>query len=302
MRTVWVAGGSIVAVVAVAAAVTAGTDSGGSKRSAASTSTAPGTTAPGTTAPVTTALATTAQPTTAPSTTAPKPADVSKLFDYAAVSSAYGSGTDADQAYRTRLPTSAARDTMTVLSAIDPSLAHARESKADAAAVKIVPDGSDHGLHQMILGSAWTVDGVAPLENTYTLGGHIEVGFGDSHAMLGAPGYPHRADQPCGIEPPNLGLDHRGDPNAPWTTCTVRTLSDGSTVSTSSSQRGPGTITFAVREFAGGRGGITVTAADFPLVIAPSGQLDAAHVLSPSPWTEQSLAAALSSPDLVPAL
>jgi hypothetical protein len=298
MRTVWVAGGSIVAVVAVAAAVTAGTGSGGSKRFVALTSTAPGTTAPGTTAPEIAA-----PDITAPGTTAPKPADVSKLFDYAAVSSAYGSGTDADQAYRTKLPTSAARDTMTVLNTVDTSLAHARALKAASADVKIVPDGSDHGLHQMILGSAWTVDGVAPLENTYTRGGDLEIGFGDSHAMLGAPGYPQSPDQPCGIEPADLGLVHGGDPNAPWTPCTVRTLSDGSTVSTSSSQRGPGTITFAVREFAGDRGGITITAADFPLVTPPSGgQLDAAHVLSPSPWTEQSLAAALSSPDLVPAL
>jgi hypothetical protein len=229
--------------------------------------------------------------------------DVSKLFEYAAVTSAYGKGDPSDDTLRTKLPLAAAQDAMTVLRAVDPTLAHVRALKAAATDVKIVTDGSVPGLHQESLSAAWTADGVAPYGNTYTRSGDIEVDFGASHAMLGAPGFPPSSNAPCGIEPADLGLVHGGDPNAPWSACSVRTLADGSTVSTSTSKRGPGTIMFAVREFPGGRGGIAIIANDFPMIQPdPGQQLDAAHVLSPSPWTEQSLAAALSSPDLAPAL
>jgi hypothetical protein len=229
--------------------------------------------------------------------------DVSKLFDYAAVTSAYGVGNDSDLKFRTRLPVPAARDTMTILHGIDPSLGHVRAVKAAAAHIELVAAGAEPGLHQQSMSTDWTTDGVAPEGNTYTLGGIIDVVFGDSHAMLGAPGYPPFRSEPCDIEPADLAAVNGEDPNATWSPCSVRTLADGSTVSTSTSKRGPGTLVFAVREFPGGRGGIAVLAIDHPLIPAPSGQqLDAAHVLTPSPWTEQSLADVLSLPELTPAL
>lgn len=297
MRSVWLAGGGVVATIAVAAAVTIGTrpDRHGASAAAPIALT---TSAKTSAAPATTPL----QAQTQTQTPAPAPVDISKLFDYAIVASVYGNDS-LKQPPRTELPVSAARDTMTILRAVDPSSAHARAVKAASADVKIVPDGSEPELHQVSLGSAWTTDGKQPYTNTYTLGGYLEIDFGDSHAMLGSPGYPPQGAGPCGIEPADLGMVHSGDPNSPWTACTVRKLDDGSTVSTSSSRRGPGTITFAVREFPGGHGGIAITAIDFPLVHSLAGApLDAAHVLSPSPWTELSLATVLSSPGLQPAL
>jgi hypothetical protein len=49
-------------------------------------------------------------------------------------------------------------------------------------------------------------------------------------------------------------------------------------------------------------GGSVVAVVAIPVISPASGQLDAAHVLSPSPWSEQSLADALSSPSLTPGL
>lgn len=309
MRTVWVVGGSVVAVVAVATAVIVGTDAGRGTTPAASARPTLSVTQPSAVSE-TSALAASAPGTSTPATTSvpktpktPKPVDVSKLFEYAAVTSAYGQGDASDDKLRTRLPLAAAREAMMVLRGIDPTLAHVRALKAAATAVDIVADGSEPDLNQESLSSAWTADGVTPYENTYTRSGNVEVYFGDSHAMLGAPGAPPLRNPPCGIVPADLGLVLADNPNASWTACSVRTLADGSTVSTSTSARGPGTIMFAVREFPGGRGGIVVLANDFPMIDPPAGQeLDAAHVLSPSPWTEQSLAEALSAPDLTPAL
>lgn len=204
------------------------------------------------------------------------------------------------------VPQAAARDTALVLAHLDPSHGHLRALKANAGnGDHVLPDADpqSRSTTRVALDATWTVDGVTPQVRTHTLSGTVQVCFGSDPAQLGLGGLdtPPGSPLPCGYGVRDLGLV--SGPAPAWSTCTTKTLDDGSKLSTASAQFGPGTLTVAFREFPQGHGGIAIYATDYPPVgTATAPGPERAVVLSPSPFTPSALADALSDPALTPGL
>lgn len=189
------------------------------------------------------------------------------------------------------IPASALRTTSTIVTRLDPELKHLRAGSAVRSTLNAVGDATfdARNLAEISLFSQWTTDGVAVLDTpSQKPTGMLSIAFFDSAHRLRPTGDPASSTtEPCGIGTPEPSA-------APWSPCAVGALSDGSRVESTVMHNGAGTVIEVIREFPGGAGGIVIYAADFDRV---GGQTpDASQIVKPTPWTEQSLVAALADP------
>lgn len=194
------------------------------------------------------------------------------------------------------VPATAVADLAAVMGRLDPSFTHLVGSHDRAHDPRIVADGGAHAqlAHLAQVSSVWVDD--SPRQS-----GELTFGFASNTGwaqLVGVGGL--SSSQP----PAPCSLVVSGSPassaapsqQVQWSSCTVSHLQDGSTIASTSGRVGPGTITVALREFADGEV-FTVVAQDFATAMLWQGTaLDPATVVKPTPWTEQSLVAALADP------
>lgn len=189
------------------------------------------------------------------------------------------------------IPSSALRATSTIVTSLDPGLKHLRSGSTVRSALNAVGDATFDARNTAEIGlaSQWTTDG-APVVDTPSEKptGALLISFFDSARRMRPTGDPvSSTTEPCGI-------GTRSPDSSPWSPCTVVALPDGSQVESTVMHNGPGTVVEVVREFPGGAGGIVVHAADFDRIGGRTP--DASQIVTPTPWTVQSLVAALSDP------
>jgi hypothetical protein len=200
-----------------------------------------------------------------------------------------------DKSGHSDVPSPAATDVAAVLGSLDPSLSHLVGTSPFSRVVS--PDDANAARATSItLSSLWTTAESRPA-------GQLSFQFGSSggfvhHMPTSEPG----ADQLTGLCALAAG-DHQsqtGPGTTPalsvrWSACTQSHLPDGSTVGSASVRIGEGTATVAVRQFADGEV-FSVVAQDFWTSGLWNAPPDPTTVVHPTPWSEQSLVAALSDP------
>lgn len=238
-------------------------------------------------------------PVATPTPTSGSPADLSKLSDYVYVGGETFATSDESVGV---VPRSAADTMAAVVDRLDPTHRHLR-SDPQAAKMTVVNDNTRaDDITSLVASSQWTLDGSFDTSQLQSAKPHADLGidFANSAAAL----HPEQASgqaaglAPCGIGKPMLDvyqLTRAGVRVATWSQCTARTLNDGSTVETASLKVGLGTIILAIREFPAA-GSITLTAANFAMANTDASHLPTAAMVLPTPWSEQTLANALSDP------
>lgn len=205
--------------------------------------------------------------------------------------------TSQEKAGHAYVPASAAADMAMVLGHLDPSFTHLVGSPDHAHDPRIVVADDTHAkqAHRVVMGSVWTDD--SPRQ-----AGELTFAFASNSgwariAPVGAFSS-GQSTAPCDllvgdVKAPPASSTTPAQPTQ-WSPCSVSHLEDGSTIGSTSGQVGQGTITVVVREFADGEV-FSAAAQDFTTAWQ-GGAPDPETVVKPTPWTEQSLVAALADP------
>ncbi|MEY9854959.1 hypothetical protein ABH935_000558 [Catenulispora sp. GAS73] len=259
-----------------------------------------------------------------PTKTAAAVADPSKVLDYASfdgfsTKDGKGSAGGFFKNYYIAVSTTTARDTMRLLSTLDPSLEHLAKTAPIAGRVRLVPDTDPMaqdmaGLNGTVL---WTESGLPasalqPAKATAPYG-TLLVSYVDSTNERPAGG-----QASCVTDGDiNTDLLHpvktSGDgwmDAAQWGPCTKSTLPDGSTLLSSTKSYGRFVVTDVARRFPGTGGEVVVEWHNYadvmevptPGVSTAPPQPDPQRVLSGNPVTADKLIAALSDSSLTPPL
>lgn len=246
-------------------------------------------------------------------------ADPSKVLDYVSFDSFStkdgkgGSGFFAK--YYIPVAPATARDSMELLSKLDPTLAHFAKTSPSGDRVRMVPghDAMAQDMAQLSGDVLWTDDGMSAAavqaRQATAPTGILNLTYMDS-SKAGQAG-------DCtsyGILPTNM-LDPTGTPGggwtdaAKWTPCVTKNLPDGSTLMSSTKSYGPFLLATAVRKLPGDGGAVVLSWQNFPAFVpSPTGppNIEAApdpkRALSPNPITVDKLLAAASDTALVPPL
>ncbi|MEY9857473.1 hypothetical protein ABH935_003081 [Catenulispora sp. GAS73] len=195
----------------------------------------------------------------------------------------------------------------TVWQGMDPTLGHVRALIANPVPL---PLGLSSGERQLEIYGAgyWTPNGditpmTRPTQHPTTPFGYVTIS--STSPIASNDGKPNG---PCGIPDQVFGRSLFGIPTA-WSPCDTRPQSDGSVIVTTHAQNlAEGTSTIAVREFPSGAK-VMITAASYLVYYRGPGGLSPSvtwttqapdYVAGPKmdsvPWTDDSLAAALSAP------
>lgn len=261
---------------------------------------------------------------TPPTKTAAAVADPAKVLDYAdfsGFSTKDGKGTAGGffKNYYIAVPTTTARDTMRLLSTLDPTLGHIARTAPTADRVRLVPDTDPMAQDMASLNATvlWTESGL-PASALQPLSpkaptGTLLVSYVDSTDEKPAGG-----QATCITDgDTNTDLLHpvktSGDgwtDAAQWGPCTKTTLPDGSTLLSATKSYGPYAVTDVARKFPGTGGEVVAewhNYADVLQVPTPGSstappQPDPKRLLSENPITPDKLIAALSDTNLTPPL
>lgn len=242
--------------------------------------------------------------------TAAAVADPSKVLDYVT----FGSFTTKDgkggsgffDKYYVAVPTTTARDSMRLLTKLDPTLAHFTKTSPTDDRTRQVPDDDPMAQDMAELGgnAVWTDNGMPAAS------GILNLGFMDTTDET------PEMDTSCEryVELPTEYLDpvHTSGSSwidaASWGPCVSTSLPDGSTLMSSTKTYGPFVQATVVRKLPGERGTLVMSWQNFPGAI-PDPHLqnsqpapDPKRALSPNPITVDKLLAAMSDSDLLPPL
>lgn len=219
---------------------------------------------------------------------------LSDVFKYVG----YFGGVGADQSGKSYVPAPAAEDVAAVLGHVDPSLTHFAGNDGHGDSPRIVSAGDAHAKqNKAITTSAIWTDDTPRQSGSLNFGLASSVGWAQALGVaaidvgsLAAP-----CNLPFGVVQPNAGSSTTSAPRTQWSSCTVSHLQDGSTIGSASARMGKGTAIVVSRQFPDGEL-FTVVAQDFSTPTWKNGVPDPATVVQPTPWTQQSLAAALADP------
>ncbi|GAA2002561.1 hypothetical protein [Catenulispora subtropica] len=292
------ASGSAVAVVAVAAAVGIGVLGGGGPKSRAPQP------APG------------AAPTTTRSVAAvaPDPTTVLAYARFENWSTKDNKAQDPDyfKKYFIAVPDATARDTMVLLTRLDPALSHIAKvrSPAPSEGVRLVPDNDPMAddMAQLSGDVLWS-DGGEPETALRNLTSKTPYGTLDLRFVATAdvtPGDPKggacwpRQVAGTGMLKPVAIAGGGWSEGAKWSDCNVATLSDGSVLQSATKSSGPFSVVYAVRRFPGDAGAVEATWWNYASTMEfQSGNgPDPKRVVSPNPIAEDKLRKALSDPGI----
>jgi hypothetical protein len=202
----------------------------------------------------------------------------------------------ADNSRHVYIAQPAVSDVAAILGRVDPALTHF--AAVTTAKPVVVAAGSAHAKQftTMAMTSIWA-DGMSRQS------GSLSFDFASSKGWARTIGTTLDAgnlSEPCALPLAGSGSLPTGSaPAKPpqWSACTGSKLPDGSTVSSASARIGAGTVVVVVRQFADGEV-LSVVAEDFTMPMWQGTAPDPATVVQPTPWSEQSLRAALADPDV----
>ncbi|MBW8804244.1 MAG: hypothetical protein JF587_10370 [Catenulisporales bacterium] len=235
------------------------------------------------------------------------------VFHYARITSSGTSSGNVD--IRQHVPKTAAADVAALIGRLDPAGAHLRgEPDGPTPDPPRIVSDDEPALKQVVsitLGSTWTADGsapahpVAPARPPYA---RVSYAFFNDVNVLRGGGIglsSNTRPQPCGYSVDQVLTARMSISPAPppqWSACRRTVLSDGSTVGVTSARFGAGMETVAVRVFGSGNV-VALLGWDYSAPrVDITGPADAGSVVTPAPWTEDSIVAALSDPEIKPVL
>lgn len=201
-----------------------------------------------------------------------------------------------DKAGHAYVPAPAAADLATVIARVDPSLTHFIGEKDQAPHIVPADDAQAKQNKTLVMISDWVDD--SPRQS-----GDLSFGFASSSGWAQTVGVVTEFDTNQLTAPCDLTLGRytpppgaTPTPPVPWSSCHVSHLNDGSTVASASAHIGAGTAIVVLRQFADGEI-FSVVARDYgsPALWPRTGP-DPATVVHPTPWSEQSIAAAIADP------
>lgn len=228
--------------------------------------------------------------------------DPAEVLGYAAFSNPVVMGSKFVAEDVVKVPASTARDTLQVLTRLDPTLAHFAKAHAVSQKSRVVPDDDPAAEETTSLSAAvlWTVPGTSAADAATRLAGTLSLAVDSAQQ---APD----AQEHCmttGAQPPGLlGLmqvEGEWKEIAALGPCTKSTLPDGSTLWSSTTSADSLTVVSVTRYFANNGGVLEVAWRNFPLPTTSPNW--AGHAVNPNPITVEQLKAALSDPTLVPPL
>lgn len=228
------------------------------------------------------------------------------VFKYVEVSGGSFQGNGAD--LYDHVPKSAAVDLAALVGHLDPGFRHLTglSSAPGDAQPGIVGDGDPwlKGASVLLMSSHWTADG-SPTGRIPGRSARLAYEFIDDLNLLHAGPPFGETSPPCGLTVDqyfNYSPPDTKTPAPKWSPCQFTELPDGSRVGTTSAAFGAGTETVAVRIFASGNV-VAMVGENYPAPGAAAGGLPpAGTVVTPSPWTQDGLRAALSDPAVGPVL
>jgi hypothetical protein len=257
----------------------------------------------------------------APPTKTAAAADPAKVLDYAAFngfSTKDGKGSSGGyfKNYYIAVSATTARDTMLLLSRVDPTLEHLAKTTPLGHDVRLVPDSDPMaqdmaGLNATVM---WTDSGKSAdaLQSTQATAptGTLSLSFVDStdEGPVGkAICITDGASGSDMLHPVQTSASGWKD-TAQWGPCTKSTLPDGSVLLSQTKSYGPFFIVAAARRFPGNGGEVVMTWHNYADVMVPPSSgppvstPDPQRALSPNPVTADKLVAALSDTGLAPTL
>jgi hypothetical protein len=177
-----------------------------------------------------------------------------------------------------------------------------------------VPDSDPKAgeLSELTLDGVWTTDGATPKSNVAVLGkafGAVSISYASNSNTLGVMSSAKTdvsyGNLPCGYMTRDVFLSQPGH-TTNWSECVVKKLPDGSKIDVASTANGAGTVVFAVRQFPGDQGGVSVVVWDYPQYgvskdggpSLPGAAPDPSTVVTPSPFSADLLVKALSDPSI----
>lgn len=204
-----------------------------------------------------------------------------------------------DKSLQAYAPEPAVADLAAVMGRLDPSLSHIVGKSDD---VRVVSAGDAEVKQATAIGmsSVWITDAPRPA-------GQLSFQFASpggsvpsvATGVLGT----DQLTGPCALAVGHdQGLAGAGitpSVSVKWSACAQTHLADGSTIGTASVRIGEGTAMVAVRQFFDGEV-FSVIATDFWTSGRQGSVPDPTTVVHPTPWSEQSLAAALADPAVAP--
>lgn len=215
---------------------------------------------------------------------------LSDVFTYATYHGAV------DQSGHAYVPAPAAADVAAVIARVDPALTHLVGLKHNPARVVPADDAHAKQNKSLAMSSIW-IDDDPRQSGTLSFGFASSLGRAQNMSvrveidasLLSAP-----CDFPVSQVVPQA--DATPAPPLQWSPCISSHLPDGSTVASASARVGAGTAVIALRQFPDGEV-FSVVAQDYGLVPMWGRQVpDPAAVVRPTPWSQQSLVAALADP------
>jgi hypothetical protein len=241
-----------------------------------------------------------------PVTTAtPMAADPAKVLDYVQFDSwrtKDNKSADGDyfKKYYIAVPESTARDTMQLLTRLDPAFSHITKRTTVPAAdrdIRLVPDDDTIAGDMAMLGARVPWRGHGNLSLTFT---------DDADLVPGDPtgGCRSMDMQEAGVLDPVPVADNGWTEGAKIGPCDNSTLPDGSTLQSTSKSYGPYAVVYATRRFPGDTGAVELMWWNYDTTFtSPNGMSpDPKRVLSPNPITADKLKTVLSDTTLVPPL
>jgi hypothetical protein len=207
--------------------------------------------------------------------------------------------------YYIAVPDSTVRDTIGLLTHLDPTLGHVVAAPHAASRdIRLVPD-SDQMAQDMDLLSMtiqWTPDGQRPPTSggpsgSLALEFHASGGFDATSRDCPGPD----AGLQAFLDPVSVGGGGWTN-GAKWSPCTTSTLKDGSVVMTRTKTYGPYYVAVVARQFPHDGGSIFATWSNYSENRIGNTAPDPKSVLPTNPVTVHLLVAALSDPSLVPGL